>query len=42
MCFVQASSVKFLIENGFDFNECFGKGVPYLSHADEALARQRM
>ncbi|KAK8770181.1 hypothetical protein V5799_013354 [Amblyomma americanum] len=30
---VQASSVEFLCQNGFDFNKCFYKGVPYANRA---------
>ena len=37
----QASSLRFLSEHGFSFDACFGKGVPYLSRADEESARRR-
>ncbi|XP_075529036.1 pre-piRNA 3'-exonuclease trimmer-like [Dermacentor variabilis] len=35
---VQASSVEFLCQNGFDFNKCFYKGVPYADRACQRAA----
>ena len=36
-CFgCQASSMAFLAENGFDFNKCIRKGIPYVPAANMA------
>lgn len=35
---VQASSVEFLCQSGFDFNKCFYKGIPYADRACQRAA----
>eukprot|EP00011_Vannellida_sp_DIVA3-517-6-12_P015107 CAMPEP_0114615568 /NCGR_PEP_ID=MMETSP0168-20121206/6231_1 /TAXON_ID=95228 ORGANISM="Vannella sp., Strain DIVA3 517/6/12" /NCGR_SAMPLE_ID=MMETSP0168 /ASSEMBLY_ACC=CAM_ASM_000044 /LENGTH=530 /DNA_ID=CAMNT_0001826641 /DNA_START=125 /DNA_END=1714 /DNA_ORIENTATION=+ len=36
----EISSIRFLSENGFDFNKLFAQGIPYASRAEEARLRQ--
>ncbi|KAA8907339.1 CAF1 family ribonuclease-domain-containing protein [Sphaerosporella brunnea] len=37
----QASAIKFLSDNNFNFNLLFRHGVPYLSHDEEKIVRAR-
>ena len=37
----QASSLAFLADNGFDFNKCISKGLPFVPAADRARAMER-
>ncbi|XP_077980043.1 poly(A)-specific ribonuclease PARN-like [Glandiceps talaboti] len=38
----QSSSLDFLISQGFDFNKLFTEGIPYLSHPEEDMMRERL
>lgn len=36
----EVSSIRFLSDNGFDFNKLFAKGIPYVSRSEEVNLRQ--
>lgn len=40
MC--QASSISFLITQGFDFNKLFNLGIPYLTTSEEEKLLKRL
>jgi poly(A)-specific ribonuclease len=38
---LQASTVEFLLENGFDFNKCFEQGVSFMTPLQESRLRAK-